>query len=206
MLRPVAAEFAEVIVPDATAWRRWLARHHEGSPGVWLILARKGTTDPTSLTYDQALDEAICHGWIDGQIGRRDGSTYRQRFTPRRPRGAWSKRNVAIAERLIAEGRMRPAGLREIERARADGRWEAAYAGQATIQEPADLIEALGRSPAAREMFERLSSQNRYAILYRIQTARRQETRARRIKQFVEMLSRGETIHPQDRRQSRPSD
>src|SRR5919197_3674138 len=187
----------ELVMPDARAWRRWLAEHHDESTGVWLVLAKKGTSTPTTLTYDQALEEALCHGWIDGQAGRRDEATFRQRFTPRRSRSVWSQRNVARAERLIGDGRMQPAGLREIERAKADGRWEAAYAGPASIDVPGDLERALRAEPKARAMFGRLNSQNRYAILYRLTTAKRPETRARRIDQFVAMLARGETIYPQ---------
>lgn len=197
MLRRVAVELPELLVPDARAWRRWLGGHHAESPGVWLVLARKGTSRPTSLTYDEALEEALCHGWIDGQVGRRDEATYRQRFTPRRRRSAWSKRNVAIAERLRAEGRMHAAGIEEVDRAKADGRWQAAYAGSAGIEVPPDLVDALGAEPKAQAMFERLSRRNRYAILYRIATARRADTRARRIQELVAMLGRGETIHPQ---------
>src|SRR5438876_8456864 len=126
----MAVESPELIVRDAAAWREWLGENHADPDGVWLVLAKKGTDKPTSLTYDQALEEALCHGWIDGQAGRRDAATYRQRFTPRRPRSSWSKRNVGIAERLLAEGRMEQAGISAVERAKADGRWEAAYAGQ----------------------------------------------------------------------------
>jgi uncharacterized protein YdeI (YjbR/CyaY-like superfamily) len=193
----MADELPELIVRDAAAWRRWLAKHHADPAGVWLVLAKKGTEKPTSLSYDQALEEALCHGWIDGQAGRRDEATYRQRFTPRRRRSAWSKRNTGIAERLIAEDRMRPAGHAEVERAKADGRWEAAYAGPASMEVPADLAEALATEPKAQAMFEGLNSQNRYAVLYRIASAKRPETRARRIEQFVAMLARGETVHPQ---------
>ena len=196
----MAVELPELIVRDAAAWREWLANHHADPTGVWLVLAKKGTEKPTSLTYDQALEEALCHGWIDGQAGRRDEATYRQRFTPRRRRSAWSKRNTGIAERLIAEDRMHPAGHAEVERAKADGRWEAAYAGPASMEVPPDLAEALAAEPKAQAMFEALNSQNRYAILYRIATAKRAETRARKIEQFVAMLSRGETVHPQKRR------
>jgi uncharacterized protein YdeI (YjbR/CyaY-like superfamily) len=196
----MADELPELVVRDAAAWRTWLAGHHADPAGVWLVLAKKGTEKPTSLTYDQALEEALCHGWIDGQAARRDDATYRQRFTPRRRRSAWSKRNTGIAERLIAEDRMRPAGHAEVQRAKADGRWEAAYAGPASMEVPADLAEALAAEPKAQAMFEGLNSQNRYAILYRIATAKRAETRARKIEQFVAMLSRGETIHPQKRR------
>jgi uncharacterized protein YdeI (YjbR/CyaY-like superfamily) len=195
----VAAQLPELIVADAAAWRLWLAEHHEGSAGVSLVLAKKGTTEPTSLTYDQALEEALCYGWIDGQVQRRDETTYRQRFTRRRSRSSWSKRNVGIVERLHAEGRMHPAGVAEVERAKADGRWEAAYAGSASIEVPPDLAAALAAEPRAAAMFEILTAQNRYAVLYRIDTAKRADTRSRRIEQFVAMLARGETVHPQKR-------
>jgi uncharacterized protein YdeI (YjbR/CyaY-like superfamily) len=197
----MAVELPELIVPDARAWRAWLAEHHADPAGVWLVLAKKGTENPTRLNYDEALDEALCHGWIDGQSRRRDEATYRQRFTPRRRRSAWSKRNTGIVERLRAEGRMHPAGRAEVERAKADGRWDAAYAGPASIEVPPDLAEALAAEPKAQAKFETLNSQNRYAVLYRITTAKRADTRARRIEQFVAMLVRGETIHPQKRSQ-----
>ena len=195
----MAAEQPELFVPDTTAWRRWLDQHHTQPDGVWLILAKKGTTEPTSLTYDRALEEALCYGWIDGQAGRRDEATYKQRFTPRRRRSPWSKRNVDRAERLLAEGRMHPAGVAEMERAKADGRWEGAYGGSAEIEVPSELVAALAANPKARAMFENLSRQNRYAILYRLKTAKRADTRARRLEQFVAMLARGETIYPQKR-------
>jgi uncharacterized protein YdeI (YjbR/CyaY-like superfamily) len=196
------SEIEDLLVRDAAAWRAWLAAGHADEGAVWLVLAKKGATDPTSLTYEQALDEALCHGWIDGRVRRRDETTYRQRFTRRRARSAWSKRNVGHAQRLIEEGRMRPPGLVEIERAQADGRWEAAYAGPASIEVPDDLAAALAASPAASAMFETLNGQNRYAILYRIETAKRPQTRMRRIEQFVAMLARGETVHPQ--RETKP--
>ena len=195
----MAAQLPELIVADAAAWRVWLAEHHEGSAGVSLVLAKKGITEPTSLTYDQALDEALCYGWIDGQVQRRDETTYRQRFTRRRSRSSWSKRNVGIVERLRLEGRMHPAGVAEVERAKADGRWEAAYAGSASIEVPPDLAAALAAEPRAGAMFEILTAQNHYAVLYRIETAKRAETRSRRIEQFVAMLARGETVYPQKR-------
>jgi uncharacterized protein YdeI (YjbR/CyaY-like superfamily) len=192
----MADELPVLTVGDAAAWHSWLDEHHGDLAGVWLVLARKGTTQPTSLTYDQALEEALCEGWIDGQVRRGDERTYQQRFTPRRARSPWSARNVGIVERLTVEGRMRRAGLAEVERARADGRWTAAYAGQASIEVPPDLSAALHANPDAQEMFGALSSRNRYAILYRIQGARRADTRARRIEHFVAMLGRGETVHP----------
>jgi uncharacterized protein YdeI (YjbR/CyaY-like superfamily) len=196
----VAVELVELILADAGAWRAWLAEHHAEHPGVWLVLAKKGTTEPTSLTYEQALDHALCHGWIDGQVARRDERTFKQRFTPRRPRSVWSKRNVAHIERLTKQGLMHPAGVAAVERAQADGRWQEAYAGQASIEMPADLASALQAEPRAQANFELLTSQNRYAILYRVTTAKRADTRARRIEQYLAMLVRGETIHPQRRR------
>jgi uncharacterized protein YdeI (YjbR/CyaY-like superfamily) len=191
---------------DANAWRTWLGEHHAQSDGVWVRLAKKGTIEPTSLTYAEALEEALCYGWIDGQVRRLDELTYRQRFTPRRARSTWSKRNVAHVERLIREERMQPAGLAAVDRAKEDGRWELAYAGQATIELPDDLAVALSANQAAQAMFETLSSQNRYSVLLRIHNARRADTRARRIAQFVDMLARGETPHPQKRVASRRSD
>ncbi|HET7668096.1 MAG TPA: YdeI/OmpD-associated family protein [Mycobacterium sp.] len=192
-------ELPPLTVDDAAAWRSWLREHHSDHSGVWLTLAKKGATDPTSLTYHQALEEALCHGWIDGQVRGGDERSYRQRFTPRGPRSGWSKRNTAIAERLITEGRMHAFGLAAIERAKVDGRWEAAYAGPASIAVPTDLAAALASNPVAREMFNSLSGQNRYSVLYRIETAKRAETRRRRIEQFVSMLEHGETIYPQSR-------
>jgi uncharacterized protein YdeI (YjbR/CyaY-like superfamily) len=190
----------ELTVADAVAWREWLGEHHDTSAGVWLVLAKQGTTQPTSLAYDQAVEEALCHGWIDGQARRRDDATYRQRFTPRRARSPWSKRNVGIVERLEREGRMRPAGVAEVERAKADGRWDAAYAGQASMDVPDDLAAALAARPGAQAMFDILTRQNRYAVLYRIESAKRPDTRARRIVSFVAMLARGETVYPQKRK------
>ncbi|HTK61791.1 MAG TPA: YdeI/OmpD-associated family protein [Pseudonocardia sp.] len=190
----------ELVVADAAAWHDWLSENHTDPAGVWLVLARKGTTHPTSLTYDQALEEALCHGWIDGQVRRRDAGTFRQRYTPRRSRSPWSQRNVEIIARLTGEGRMHPAGLAEVERAKGDGRWEAAYPGQADIEVPDDLAAALGSDPRAAAMFEILTKQNRYAVLLRVHSAKRADTRERRITQFVEMLARGETVYPQRRK------
>lgn len=195
----MAVELPELLVPDATAWRDWLAEHHAASPGVWLVLTKKGGR-VTALDYAAALDEALCFGWIDGQVGRRDAETSRQRFTPRRPKSAWSRRNVEHVARLIAEGRMMPAGHAAVEAAKADGRWEAAYAGPAANELPDDLAAALAGSPGAQTMWDTLTSQNRYAITYRIGQAKRPETRSRRIAEFVAMLERGETVHPQRRK------
>lgn len=188
-----------LILADVRAFRDWLRSNGGGSDGVWLVLAKKGTTEPTSLTYVEALEEALCEGWIDGQKRSRDAATFVQRFTPRRRASIWSKRNVGIAERLVADGRMRPAGQAEIDRAKADGRWDAAYSGQASATVPDDLAAALAADPAAAAMFEQLNRTNRYAVLFRVETAKQPETRARRIEELVEMLARGETIHPQRR-------
>jgi uncharacterized protein YdeI (YjbR/CyaY-like superfamily) len=189
----------ELIVADADGWRAWLVANHDQSSGVWLAQAKKGTVEPTSLTYAEAVDEALCFGWIDGQRVGHDDATFRQRYTPRRARSPWSKRNVGIVERLIADRRMHAAGLAEVERAKADGRWDAAYAGQADSDVPPDLAAALEAEPRAAAMFAILTRANRYSILYRLESAKRAETRARRLDQFVAMLARGETIHPQKR-------
>ena len=202
-MRVSADDLPHLLVLDSPTWRAWLGEHHEGSPGVWLRLAKKGTVEPTRLGYGEALEEALCHGWIDGQVRRFDEATYTQRFTPRRARSAWSKNNVAKAQRLIAEGRMLAAGLAAFERAREDGRLADAYPGQASIEVPADLSRALAAEPAAQATFEVLSSQNRYAVLLRISQAKRADTRARRIERFVAMLARGETLHPQRRMEPR---
>jgi uncharacterized protein YdeI (YjbR/CyaY-like superfamily) len=187
----------ELLVADAAEWRTWLSSNQTKSQGVWLVLAKKGATHPTTLSYDEALDEAICFGWIDGQLGRRDSATFRRRFTPRNARSPWSQRNVAIAERVRASGRMHRSGEDEVRRAKADGRWSTAYAGQASAEVPEDLANALAANPRAQAMFLKLTSANRYAILYRIEGAKKIETRARRIEKFIGMLARGETIHPQ---------
>lgn len=193
----MAGQPPELVVPDAGGWRDWLAGHHKEAPGVRLVLAKKGVTEPTRLTYGEALEEALCFGWIDGQVARRDERTYYQRFTPRRPRSRWSKNNVASAERLMAAGRMQPSGRAEVERARADGRWEAAYAGPGSMEVPADLRAALDAAPPAAAMFSRLTSQNRYAILFRLGGVKRAATRTRKIEEYVAMLARGETLYPQ---------
>ena len=182
---------------DASEWRRWLEDHRGDTAGVWLALARGGSEATTRLTHPAALEEALALGWIDGQARRRDDTSWVIHFTPRRRRSPWSKRNTAIAERLITEGRMHAAGAAEVERAKADGRWQAAYAGPATIGVTADLAAALDASPTAKENFGRLTAQNRYAILYRLQSAKRVKTRERRVADFVAMLERGETIYPQ---------
>jgi uncharacterized protein YdeI (YjbR/CyaY-like superfamily) len=180
---------------SAVGFERWLGEHHDSSPGVWLKL-RKKERGVVALDYAQALDVALCHGWIDGQKRGLDDVCWLQRFTPRTARSKWSKINRDKAAALIEQGRMRPAGVAEVERAKADGRWEAAYDGAKAATVPDDLALALAANPAAEEFFSTLDGQNRYAILYRVQDAKRPETRARRIEKFVAMLADGQKIHP----------
>ncbi len=180
---------------SAQEWTAWLAEEHRSSDGLWLKLAKKGT-GIASVTYAEALDVALCYGWIDGQKGSAEEGYWLQRFTPRRPRSKWSKVNCAKAAALIEAGRMQPAGLLEVERAKVDGRWDAAYAPQSTATVPDDLQQALSANAVAADFFATLNSTNRYAILFRIHDAKRAETRARRIAKFVEMLARGETLYP----------
>lgn len=172
----------------------WLDEHHAESGGIWLKIAKKGA-GVASVNYAEALELALCFGWIDSQKRGFDERHFLQRFTPRRPRGKWSRINREKAEELIASGAMRPAGLAEVEAAKADGRWETAYAGQRTAKVPEDLQGELDRNEAAREFFAGLDSANRYAILYRLREAKKPETRERRLRKFVAMLERGEKIH-----------
>jgi uncharacterized protein YdeI (YjbR/CyaY-like superfamily) len=179
---------------SAAEWERWLEANHALSEGVWIKMAKKNT-GIESVRYPEVLESALCFGWIDGRREALDERYLLRRFTPRRPRSNWSRINREKAERLIAEGRMRPAGLAEVERARADGRWDAAYLGQRSITVPEDLQRELDARPKAKAFFAELSSQNRYAILYRLQDAKKPETRARRLARFVAMLEAGEAIH-----------
>jgi Uncharacterized protein conserved in bacteria len=194
----MAAELPELLLPDAAAWRSWLEENHDSSPGVRLVLSRKGGT-VTALSYDAALDEALCFGWIDGQVGRRDAESTFQRFLPRGPRSIWSLRNVGHVERLADEGRMRPAGWAAVEAAKADGRWVRAYAGSANAQLPADLLDAIAAVPEAQAMYDVLTSQNRYALYFRLSQLTNPAARERRIAAFVEQLSRHEPPYPQKR-------
>jgi uncharacterized protein YdeI (YjbR/CyaY-like superfamily) len=176
-------------------WRAWLAEHHDASDGIWIKFAKKGSGIPT-VVYKEAVQVALAYGWIDGQAKSVDDRHYLQRFTPRRARSRWSKINREKAERMIERGEMEPAGLAEVERAKADGRWDAAYDAPSMATVPDDLRAALDREPAASEFFETLDATNRYAILHRVEEPKKPETRARRIEKFVAMLSRGETIYP----------
>ncbi|GAA4210219.1 YdeI/OmpD-associated family protein [Actinocatenispora rupis] len=176
-------------------WAAWLAAEHSSARAVWIRMPRKATGIPT-VTYAEALVEALRFGWIDGQSRGIDDEWHKRRWTPRTARSKWSKRNVSLAEELIAAGRMEPAGLREVERARADGRWAAAYDAASTATVPDDLAAAFDAEPAARAFFDTLDSRNRFSVLHRIQDAKRPETRARRIEKYVAMLAAGEKIHP----------
>ena len=178
----------------ARGWESWLAKHHAKSDGLWLLIAKAGAPQRT-LSYAEAVEVALCHGWIDSQS--RGGDPYwRQRFTPRRARSLWSRVNCEKALALIEAGRMAPAGLAEVQRAQADGRWEAAYDSPSRASVPPDLAAALAAEPRAAACFAQLDGANRYAVLWRVQTAKRADTRAKRIAEFVAMLARGETIHP----------
>lgn len=195
----MAVDLPELLLPDAAAWRRWLEQNHADSPGVWLVLHKKGG-NVTALTYAAALDEALCFGWIDGQARRRDAQSSFQRFTRRGPRSAWSARNVGHVARLAEEDRMRPAGWAAVEAAKADGRWERAHAGPAAAEVPEDLAAAIGANPAAQAMFDVLTAQNRFALIYRLGQVRTPAARERKIAGFVDMLARYEAPYPQKRR------
>jgi uncharacterized protein YdeI (YjbR/CyaY-like superfamily) len=190
-----ADRLPEIFFPSGAEWDDWLEDNHAESDGVWVKIAKKGA-GIDSVRYPEVLESALCFGWIDGRREALDELHFLQRFTPRRPRSRWSRINREKAEQLIADDRMRPAGLAEVERARADGRWKAAYEGQRSITVPDDLRRELDARPKAKAFFAKLSSQNRYAILYRLHEAKRPETRARRLEKFVAMLEAGETIHP----------
>ncbi len=180
----------------SSVWQTWLDTHHATSKGVWLEFAKKGHR-VASLSHAEALEVALCYGWIDGQTASSTTGLWRQRFTPRGPRSKWSQINCATVARLQTEGRLAPAGLQEMEAAKQDGRWAAAYAPQSTMTVPEDLRAALTARPRAKEFFEALNSKNRYAILYRLQDAKKAETRQRRLEKFVRMLEAGETLHEQ---------
>jgi uncharacterized protein YdeI (YjbR/CyaY-like superfamily) len=180
--------------PDQAAFEDWLEAEHATAPGVYVKLAKKGAGVP-SVTYPELVESALCFGWIDGRSTRLDDRFYLQRMTPRRPRSVWSQKNVDAVEALIEAGRMRPAGLAAVEAARADGRWDRAYAGSATITVPDDLAAALDADPAIRAVFDSLDGANRYAVLWRVHTAATPATRARRIAAAVQMLREGRRIH-----------
>jgi uncharacterized protein YdeI (YjbR/CyaY-like superfamily) len=187
-------DYPILLFDDQQAWEAWLDANHGTAPGVWLRLAKKASA-LSSVSYAEALDVALCYGWIDGQVKKLDDDSYVQKFTPRGRRSLWSKINRDKVARLVEAGRMRPAGQAAVDAAKADGRWDRAYdsASQATV--PDDLAQALARTPKAKRFFEALDRTNRYAVIWRVQTAAKPETRARRIAQLVEMLARGEKLH-----------
>jgi uncharacterized protein YdeI (YjbR/CyaY-like superfamily) len=176
-------------------WESWLAERHTNTEGIWLKIAKKETGTP-SVSYSEALESALCYGWIDGQKASFDDKYWLQKFTPRRPKSIWSKVNCDKATALMAEGRMRPAGIRQVELAKADGRWNLAYESQSKITIPADFQSELDKNQRAKDFFSTLNSTNRYAILFRIQAAKKPETRSARIQKFIEMLSKNQRIYP----------
>jgi uncharacterized protein YdeI (YjbR/CyaY-like superfamily) len=192
--RPDATQLELIEFPDRAAWEEWLSINHDASAGVWLLLAKKGAPRAT-VTQAEALEAALCFGWIDGQVGRRDEYFYRQRFTHRRPRSKWSQLNCQRATELIAAGLMRPPGLEQVELAKADGRWDAAYEPQSSATVPPDFAQALAANPPAEEFFATLTGVRRYSFLYRIQDAKRPETRSRRIEKFVALLAERKTLN-----------
>ncbi|MBW8825028.1 MAG: YdeI/OmpD-associated family protein [Acidobacteria bacterium] len=191
----MAPELEKLPFASAPALRAWLEANHDTSPGIWVMIAKKGS-GVDSVTYDEAVDEGLCFGWIDSQKARHDETYFLQRFTPRTKRSPWSRTNTERVGRLLRAKRMQPAGAREVAAAKADGRWEAAYAGQATAAVPDDLQEALDASPAAAALFAELDGRNRYAILYRIASVKKAETRAKKIAGFVADLEVGVTPYP----------
>jgi uncharacterized protein YdeI (YjbR/CyaY-like superfamily) len=195
----MAAEHEERAFSSAAAWRAWLEANHDTKPGVWLKIAKK-SSGVRSVTHDEAVDEALCFGWIDGRRTRLDDTYFLQLFTPRRKRSPWSRINTERVARLTKARKMHPAGKREVDAAKADGRWQSAYAGQATAEVPDDLAAALDAAPAAAARFAELDSRNRYAILYRLGSVKKPETRAKKIAGFVADLERGKTPYPHTRR------
>ncbi|CAG1011516.1 hypothetical protein ANAEL_04199 [Anaerolineales bacterium] len=190
---PTSTELPTLIFESKKKFADWLAKNHDKSAGLWLKLAKKGTGIP-SMTITDALDVALCYGWIDGQRNGFDENYYLQKYTPRRPKSTWSKINVEKVERLIASGEMKPAGLKSVEAAKQDGRWAAAYDGQRNMSVPEDFQSALKKNKKAKAFFETLTGSRRYSFLFRITTAKKADTREKRIRQFVEMLAKGETF------------
>jgi uncharacterized protein YdeI (YjbR/CyaY-like superfamily) len=178
----------------ADEWRQWLAQNHEQSAGVWLRFYKKAA-GVTSVNYAEALDEALCYGWIDSQLKKYDDKSYLQKFTPRRSKSVWSRRNIEHIERLIKEGRMQPAGLKQVAAAKADGRWHRAYDSPANMETPADFLEALNKNHTAKKFFQTLNKTNTYAIAWRLQTAKKPETRQRRIEVIIAMLAEGKKFY-----------
>mmetsp|Transcript_35398 Transcript_35398/g.53223 ORF Transcript_35398/g.53223 Transcript_35398/m.53223 type:complete len:239 (-) Transcript_35398:182-898(-) len=197
-------DLPSLTVRNAAAWSQWLRSNAPTSVGVWLTLAKKGTTSPTSLTYPEALDEALCNGWIDGQKRKLDEKTFVQRFTPRTAKSAWSKINVGHIARLKTESRMKPLGLQAVEAAKADGRWHAAYAGQATAELPPDFLAAVAAVPEAQAKWDRLEKQHRYAVYLRLTVLKTQSKREQQISACVDMLASGQTPYQKNQKPQPP--
>ena len=205
MPKPGEDGHTSLTVPDAAAWRQWLSEHHATSAGVWLVLGKKGTVHPTSLSLNDALEEALCYGWINGQGHTIDDATYIGRFTPRRAKSIWAKRNVDIVERLEREDRMTDAGRAVIDAAKADGRWQKAYAGPATAEAPADLLAAVAAEPSAQKTWDSITKQSRWMMYFQLNNLRTAAGRQKKIRSYVDMLVRGETPHPQMAGTKRPT-
>lgn len=188
-------ELPKLSFPSQKAWERWLKANHQKSPGIWLQIAKK-SSGIASVTYAEAIEIALCYGWIDGQKQSHSEEIWQQKFTPRAKKSIWSTINREKALALIASGKMQPAGMAEIDRAKEDGRWDRAYESPKNIQIPPDLQSALNKNPKAKAFFAELNGRNRYAILWRVHTAKKPETRAKRIELFIGMLERGEKLHP----------
>jgi uncharacterized protein YdeI (YjbR/CyaY-like superfamily) len=192
--KPVRTELPVILFETTHELNAWLEKHHTDSTGIWLRFGKKNS-GILSINYDQALDEALCFGWIDGQTKSLDAQSYLQKFTPRRARSIWSKRNIEHIKRLENEGRMRPSGIKEAEAAKADGRWENSYDSPSNMIIPEDLLNELSKDTATAEFFNNLNKTNKYAITWRLQTAKKPETRAKRMKIIIEMLSKGKKFH-----------
>jgi uncharacterized protein YdeI (YjbR/CyaY-like superfamily) len=175
-------------------WRKWLAEHHAQSNGVWLRFFKKDSGKKT-VVYAEALEEALCYGWIDGQVNKYDAESYIQKFTPRRAKSTWSKRNTAIAESLVQEGKMETAGMQQVELAKADGRWQQAYDSPRNMKVPEDFLEQLSKNKKAKAFFDGLNKANQYAIAWRLQTAKKPETREKRLKEILKMMREGKKFH-----------
>ncbi len=188
------AELPTLQFASATVWSEWLRENHAREDGIWLRFFKKGSA-VASITYAEALDEALCHGWIDGQVRRLDEASYLQRFTPRRPRSIWSRRNIEHVARLTAAGRMKPAGLKQVEAAKSDGRWERAYDPPSAMSVPDDFVREVKKNKKAFAFFQTLNKSNLYAIAWRLQNAKKAETRERRLRAIVEMLAQGNKFH-----------
>jgi uncharacterized protein YdeI (YjbR/CyaY-like superfamily) len=188
------SNFQIISFKNSKEWNKWLSKNHLNSNGIWIRFFKKDS-GVSSVIHDEALDEALCYGWIDGQLKKYDDKSWLQKFTPRRAKSIWSKRNIDITEQLIKSGKMKPPGLKEIEAAKSDGRWEKAYDSLAKMQVPDDFLKKLSKDKKALKFFETLNKANKYALAWRLQTAKKPETRNSRMEKILEMLSKGEKFH-----------